>query len=145
MWVDAKNIFYALLYYCLTVQTAHPVVEIAFTPSKVCEEKIIELINNSQSSIDVVVYSINNQQIIDALYRARQRDVSIRILTDKLQASGKYSKVEEMHSNGLNIRVHTKIRLNITNLLSLMENPHQPVRSTGRMPLPAKTAKIACF
>lgn len=140
-----KIFFYALLYYCLTVQTAHPVVEIAFTPSKVCEEKIIELINNSQSSIDVAVYSINNQQIIDALYRARQRDVSIRILTDKLQASGKYSKVEEMHSNGLNIRVHTKIRLNITNLLSLTENPHQPVRSTGRMPLPAKTAKTACF
>ena len=54
-----KIFFYALLYYCLTVQTAHPVVEIAFTPSKVCEEKIIELINNSQSSIDVAVYSIN--------------------------------------------------------------------------------------
>ncbi len=106
-----KIFFYALLYYCLTVQTAHPVVEIAFTPSKVCEEKIIELINNSQSSIDVAVYSINNQQIIDALYRARQRDVSIRILTDKLQASGKYSKVEEMYSNGLNIRVHTKNKI----------------------------------
>lgn len=140
-----KIFFYALLYYCLTVQTAHPVVEIAFTPSKVCEEKIIELINNSQNSIDVAVYSINNQRIIDALYRARQRDVFIRILTDKLQASGKYSKVEEMHSNGLDIRVHTKIRLNITNLLSLTENPHQPVRSTGRMLLPTKTAKIACF
>ena len=138
-----KIFFYALLYYCLTVQTAHPVVEIAFTPSKVCEEKIIELINNSQSSIDVAVYSINNQQIIDALYRARQRDVSIRILTDKLQASGKYSKVEEMHSNGLNIRVHTKNK--IEHNKSLTENPHQPVRSTGRMPLPAKTAKTAYF
>lgn len=44
MWVDAKNIFYALLYYCLTVQTAHPVVEIAFTPSKVCEEKLSNLL-----------------------------------------------------------------------------------------------------
>ena len=85
--------------------------EIAFTPSKVCEEKIIELINNSQNSIDVAVYSINNQRIIDALYRARQRDVFIRILTDKLQASGKYSKVEEMHSNGLDIRVHTKNKI----------------------------------
>ena len=106
-----KIFFYALLYYCLTVQTAHPVVEIAFTPSKVCEEKIIELINNSHNSIDVAVYSINNQRIIDALYRARQRDVFIRILTDKLQASGKYSKVEEMHSNGLNIRVHTKNKI----------------------------------
>ena len=106
-----KIFFYALLYYCLPVQTAHPVVEIAFTPSKVCEEKSIEHINNNQSSIDVAVDSINNQQIIDALYRARQRDVSIRILTDKLQASGKYSKVEEMHSNGLNIRVHTKNKI----------------------------------
>ena len=140
-----KIFFYALLYYCLTVQTAHPVVEIAFTPSKVCEEKIIELINNSQSSIDVAVYSINNQQIIDALYRARQRDVSIRILTDKLQASGKYSKVEEMHSNGLNIRVHTKNKIEHNKFAVLTENPHQPVRSTGRMPLPAKTAKTACF
>ena len=106
-----KIFFYALLYYCLTVQTAHPVVEIAFTPSKVCEEKIFDLINISRSSIVFSVYYIYNLQIIDALYRARQRDVSIRILTDKLQASGKYSKVEEMHSNGLNIRVHTKNKI----------------------------------
>lgn len=86
-------------------------VEIAFTSSKDCEYKIVDLINKSKKYIDVAVYSINNRQIVEALYNAKQRNVAIRILTDRLQASGKYSKVMEMHEKGLNVKVHTKNKI----------------------------------
>ena len=86
-------------------------VEIAFTPSDECENKIVNLINNSENSIDVAVYSINNTDIVEAIKLAHDRKIKLRILTDKLQASGKYSKVMELYKYGVNIRVHSKNKI----------------------------------
>ena len=93
------------------IKPAFSEVEIAFTPSDECEKRIVGLIDKSQKSIDIAVYSINNQQIVEALERAKQRNVTLRILTDRLQASSKYSKVTEMHDKGLDVRVHTKNKI----------------------------------
>ncbi len=86
-------------------------VEIAFTPSDECENKIVNLINNSKNSIDVAVYSINNTDIVEAIKLAHDRKIKLRILTDKLQATGKYSKVMELYKYGVNIRVHSKNKI----------------------------------
>lgn len=76
-----------------------------------CEQHIVELIRNSQTDIDVAVYSINNNNIINSLEDAKKRGVTIRILTDRLQAFGKSSKVALLHDKGFNIKVnsHNKI------------------------------------
>lgn len=86
-------------------------VEIAFTPSDECENKIVNLINNSENSIDVAVYSINNTDIVEAIKLAHDRKINFRILTDKLQAAGKHSKVIELYKYGVNIRVHSKNKI----------------------------------
>lgn len=84
---------------------------VGFTPSSYCEDKIIELIDDSEESIDVAVYSINNQNIVDALTKAHGKGIKIRILTDRLQASGKSSRVKKLWSKGLNIKVHSKFKI----------------------------------
>lgn len=84
---------------------------VGFTPSSYCEDKIIELIDDSEESIDVAIYSINNQNIVDALTKAHGKGIKIRILTDRLQASGKFSRVKELWSKGLNIKVHSKFKI----------------------------------
>lgn len=81
--------------------------EVRFTPSVECEQGIIKLIDTADTSIDAAVYSISNDNIVNALYRAHNRGVKLRILTDRLQASGKYSKVPEMYKSGLNVKVNT--------------------------------------
>ena len=86
-------------------------IEIAFTPSDECENRIVNLINNSEQSIDVAVYSINNTDIVEALKSAHDRKINLRILTDKLQAAGKHSKVMELYKYGVNIRVHSKNKI----------------------------------
>lgn len=106
-----KKFLYAFLCVGLFINKAFAGVEVIFTPSHGCENKIVDLIDNSKISIDVVVYSINNRQIVAALKRAKQRNVALRILTDRLQAAGKYSKVTELHDTGLNIRVHFKNKI----------------------------------
>lgn len=85
--------------------------QIFFSPSNRCENSIIKLINQSEERIDVVVYAINNDDIVEALKKAQNRGVKIRILTDRLQASNKYSKVRELYNYGINIRVHSKHKI----------------------------------
>ena len=90
--------------------SAHAEVDVYFTPSLDCENKIIKLINNS-SKIDIAVYAINNKEIVTAIKNAKKRKAEIRILTDRLQASNKSSAVKHLHKNGLNIKVHSKYRI----------------------------------
>lgn len=86
-------------------------VSIFFSPSTKCENSIIRLINKSETTIDAAVYAINNDEIVKALKKASRRGVKIRILTDRFQASNRSSKVRELHDCGINIRVHSKYKI----------------------------------
>ena len=79
--------------------------------TKNCEKEAINLIKNSTQTIDIAVYSINNLNIIEALIRAKERGVEIRILTDRLQAFGTSSKVKLLHDIGFDIKVHSVDRI----------------------------------
>lgn len=57
--------------------------------------------------MDIVVYSINNIKLVEAIERAYERGVKVRVLTDRLQASGKHSLVTRLYKKGINIRVHS--------------------------------------
>lgn len=86
---------------------AYAKTEVLFTPSLQCENRIEYLIDNAKKYIDIAVYSINNDNLVEAIERAHSRGVKIRILTDRLQASGKKSKVIKLYKKGINIRVHS--------------------------------------
>lgn len=86
-------------------------VEVYFSPSNACEESIVKMINGSRREIDVAVYSLNNADIVEALKEADRRGVKVRILTDRLQAAGRSSKVRELYRAGVNIRVHSKHKI----------------------------------
>lgn len=82
-----------------------------FTPSKKCENSIVQHIDKAEKSVDAAVYAINNKVIVNALKKAHKRGIKIRILTDKLQASNKNSKVRELYDFGINIRVNSKHKI----------------------------------
>lgn len=82
-----------------------------FTPSLDCERTIIELMDEAIESIDAAVYSISNKEITAAIKRAHDRGVKMRILTDKLQATGKYATARDLHAHGVNIRIHSKHKI----------------------------------
>ena len=98
--------FWCFCSVCAVAQT-----EVFFSPSKKCENGLIDLIGQSQKSIDVAVYAINNDNIVQALKQAHDRGIKIRILTDRLQAAGKASKVKELYDYGLNVRVHSQFKI----------------------------------
>lgn len=106
-----KNILFIITLLCLSIMPCNAKVNIQFTPSRKCENSIITFIEKAKKSIDIAVYSINNNKIVETLKKAHDRGVKIRILTDRLQASGKSSKVIELYQYGINIRVHSKYKI----------------------------------
>ena len=76
-----------------------------------CEKKLVELISNASDYIDVSVYAINNKPLIEALIAAHRRGVKLRILTDKLQATGSSSRIWDLVAAGIPLRIHTHKRI----------------------------------
>ena len=85
--------------------------EVHFTPSSACEDSIVRLIKTSQKTIDIAVYAINNNKIVSALKEAHNRGVHLRILTDRLQASSKSSKVLDLYRYGISIKVNSRFKI----------------------------------
>lgn len=65
---------------------------------------VIGFIDRCEESIDAAVYSITHDGIADALIRAHQRGVKVRILTDKVQASSKWADDERLEEAGISLR-----------------------------------------
>ena len=85
-------------------------VRVYFAPGNDCENNIIAEINNAKK-IDIAVYSITNQNIVDALVVAKDRGAKIRIITDRLQSAGKYSLVEELEESGIPVVTNIKHKI----------------------------------
>ena len=49
------------------------------------------------------MYSFTYEPIANAIIRAKNRGVEIRILMDKQQSAGKYSKYQYFLNNGINV------------------------------------------
>lgn len=75
-------------------------VRVYFTPGTDCENNIVAEINNAKK-IDIAVYSITNQNIVDAIIDAKERGAKIRVITDRLQSKGKYSLVDKLSDAGI--------------------------------------------
>jgi phosphatidylserine/phosphatidylglycerophosphate/cardiolipin synthase-like enzyme len=64
---------------------AHAFSITCFTPWGNCTQKLLMIINGSQSSIKVQAYSFTSKPIIDALIRAHARGIDVKIILDKSQ------------------------------------------------------------
>ena len=74
-------------------------IRVFFSPKGGAAEEIIKQIDNAESHIDIAMYSFTYEPIAEAIIRAKNRGVKIRILMDKVQSQGKYSKYEFFLNN----------------------------------------------
>jgi len=78
-------------------------IKIFFSPKGGASEEIIRQIDNAESYIDIAMYSFTYELIAEAVIRAKNRGVEIRILMDKQQSAGKYSKYECFLDNEIRV------------------------------------------
>ncbi len=77
--------------------------ETCFSPDEPCSEKLVRFIDSAKNSIEVAIYSINLEELVDTLIK-KSEHVKVRIICDKVQSKGVKSKVKHLLESGVNIR-----------------------------------------
>lgn len=87
-----------------------PQVEYFFTRAQQHPEQALEAqINSSKSTLDIAIYSLTKKEIVDAIISAKKRGVSVRIITDRIEAKSKAQaeQLQLLKSAGIPIKENT--------------------------------------
>jgi phosphatidylserine/phosphatidylglycerophosphate/cardiolipin synthase-like enzyme len=57
------------------------------------ETALIAVMDGAKQSLDVAIYSLTKAEIVKAMLNAHKRGVTVRVMTDKIQAAGKSQTV----------------------------------------------------
>jgi phosphatidylserine/phosphatidylglycerophosphate/cardiolipin synthase-like enzyme len=79
-----------------------------FSPKRGAAATLIGFLDRTKYTLDCAVYSITHEGIANALIRAHQRGVKVRVVTDKAQAGMSSAKDERLEAAGIEVRRDTK-------------------------------------
>ncbi len=77
-----------------------------FSPRGGCEEAIVSAIDAAKKTVDCAVYTFTSRPIAQALVRAKRRGVKVRVIVDRTQSAGTYSKKRYLLKKGIPVRTH---------------------------------------
>lgn len=71
--------------------------------------RLVQLYGSCNQTLDIAVYSLTHPQIVNAIREAHNRGVRVRIITDKVQASGNTQKhaMNDLLTLGIPIKIDT--------------------------------------
>ncbi len=99
LFVFANNIYEE------RVKIYSPEINVYFSPKGGAQEAIIATITNAKTEILVMAYSFTAKPIADALIKAHQRGVSIKIILDKSQPFARAGKMQLLVNAGITVYV----------------------------------------
>ncbi|WP_162427628.1 phospholipase D-like domain-containing protein [Pontibacter pudoricolor] len=76
-----------------------------FSPGEDCLEAIITAIEEAEKTMKICVFTISDDRISEAIVRAHQRGVHIRIITDNNKLHDAGSDIRELAAKGLDVRI----------------------------------------
>jgi len=107
-----------LLIFLLLFSSVYPSSEIYFLPNdaKKSKNKIIDLIENSKSTIDIAMYNLSYKKLMNSLTNASKRGVNITIFLDKAKFKksdkiNKFLKKSGIRYKVLDKKNHLKLAL----------------------------------
>lgn len=74
-----------------------------FSPGESCRERICTLLSQSNQCVDICVFTIADDTITEAILKAHQRQIQIRIITDNDKSDDAGSDIDYLLSKGINI------------------------------------------
>jgi len=78
-------------------------VQVFFCPEEHCADQLIAKIDDANSSIKMAIYSFTLDEIADALIRAKERGVDVKVVFDKGQSENASSEDERLAQAGIPI------------------------------------------
>ena len=84
---------------------AHPGTEVYFSPNGGCAPHLVAAVCGATRTLDLAVYAINDPVVVEAILRAKERGVRVRMLCDKSQSEGRTSLVGTLKKAGISLYV----------------------------------------
>ena len=81
------------------------VCDLCFSPQESCEQKLISYLDTAKTSLDIAIYSLTLAEIGEAIRRAQQRGVRIRIIADYKSSFMKSSIVKDLKAAGVPLKL----------------------------------------
>lgn len=75
--------------------------EVCFTPGEDCTERIVQEVAKARHEVLVQAYYFTSAPIAEALLRAHQRGVRVRVILDRSQRTQKYSSADFLLNAGI--------------------------------------------
>jgi phosphatidylserine/phosphatidylglycerophosphate/cardiolipin synthase-like enzyme len=80
-----------------------------FSPGDDCRRKLLDLCVSARQSIDVSVFTIADDRLVDAILAAHQRGIDVRIITDNDKARDEGSDIFYMMDRGIEVRMDNAV------------------------------------
>ena len=95
------------------IATDNEHLEVCFTPDQSCLPQVIQRIDNAKSSILLLGYSFTSKPISDALVKAKNRGVKVRVVLDHSQKTQKSSKdpIENLLAGKIEVRFDHSVKI----------------------------------
>ena len=77
--------------------------EVCFSPTEPCEVKLVKFISSAKKSVDVAVFDVNLDSVIDALIEASVR-IPVRVLVERRNSKNHHSGVPKLVRRGVKVR-----------------------------------------
>lgn len=90
--------------------------DFCFSPGKHCDDRLVELIDNAEKTVDVAIYGLNRARVVDALVAAAERSVRVRVLLDKVQSANKKERAQLDRLDEAGIEHHTQHHVGIMHM-----------------------------
>lgn len=58
------------------------------------DQQLIKVIDSSKSTLDIAIYSLTKQSIVDSIISAKNRGVNVRVMSDKVESKSKSESKE---------------------------------------------------
>ena len=73
-----------------------------------CQDLVVAAIDSTKAQLRVQAYSFTSKPIAEALKRAKERGVDVKVILDESQVSQKYSGATFLRNTGLDVVIDTK-------------------------------------
>ena len=85
------------------VRETHP--QVLFSPRDACAERICAMIQGSEQKMDLCVFTITDNRLTEAVVKAHQRGLKVRLITDDLKSEDLGSDIEQIAASGVPVKV----------------------------------------
>jgi len=102
-----KGVLFLLLFLIWALQESPAIAETEtlFSPGVSIKESILKEMESTTSTLDLAIREITSLDMAQALVKAKQRGVKVRVIADSKQANMKTSKITYLIQQGIPVKV----------------------------------------